>query len=403
MSSSLDARVLVHALLAGATLAGAACGDDAGATRMTDANVDATMDGGQDASGSHAYPLDDTLRMSDVQAVGTHNSFHLRPPEPLFSEIEKRLPPAAEAWDYSHHPLKEQFEDLGIRQIELDVYADPDGGLFANRAGWKALNMDPASGLPELDEPGLKVLHLPDVDFETTCLTFVACLREVRAFSEDHPSHFPIAVLVEAKEDVVPDIFMLGFVMPLPVTGELIDTIEDEILSVFDRDRILTPDDVRGDAATLREAIETHGWPLLRDARGKVVFMLDNGGTLKTALVDGHPSLAGRILFASAEPPEDEAAFVKLNDPIADGAHIQDLVEQGFMVRTRADGDTRQARSGDTTQREAALESGAHWISTDFPEPDPSLGSDYHVTLDGRTLACNPVTAPDNCSPDALE
>lgn len=401
VSHPLEARALV--LVACATLAGAACGDDAGAANTRDASDDATADGGHDASGAHAYPLDDVLRMSDVQAVGTHNSFHLRPPEPLFAEIEKRLPPAAEAWDYSNRPLQEQFEDLGIRQIELDVYADPDGGLFANRAGWKAVNMDPASGLPELDEPGLKVLHLPDIDFETTCLTFVACLREVRAFSKAHPSHFPIMVLVEAKEDVVPDLFMLGFVMPLPVTGDLIEMIEDEILSVFDRDMLLTPDDVRGDAATLREAIETHGWPLLRDARGKIVFALDNGGVLKTALVDGHASLAGRILFASAEPPEDEAAFVKLNDPIADGEHIEALVKQGFMVRTRADGDTRQARSGDTTMRDAAIESGAHWISTDFAEPDRSLGSDYHVSLDGRVIACNPVTAPDDCTPAALE
>lgn len=391
------------ALVMLAALAGTACGDDTDVAGQ--ARTDAAVGGGRDAdaSGPRTYPLDDVLRMSDVQAVGTHNSFHLRPPEPLFSEIEKRLPPAAEAWAYSHRPLDEQFEDLGIRQIELDVYADPEGGLFADRAGWKAVNMDPASGLPELDEPGLKVLHLPDVDFETTCLTFIACLREVRAFSEDHPWHLPIMVLIEAKEDVVPDIFMLGFVMPLPVTADLIDTIEDEILSVFERDMLLTPDDVRQDASTLREAIEARGWPLLRDARGKLVFMLDNGGVLKTALVDGHASLAGRILFASAEPPEDEAAFVKLNDPVADGAHIRELVEQGFMVRTRADGDTKQARSGDTTMREAAIESGAHWISSDFPEPDPGLGSDYHVALDGRPIACNPVTAPDDCAPDALE
>jgi hypothetical protein len=394
--------VLERVLTACVVLASVACGDDANANET---GGGAPRDGGQDAgiSPTTRHPLDDVLRMSDVQAVGTHNSFHLRPPEPLFSEIATRLPPAAEAWEYSHRPLPEQFEDLGIRQIELDVYADPDGGLFASRAGWKAVDRDPASGLPELDEPGLKVLHLPDIDFETTCLTFVACLREVRAFSHAHPDHFPIAVLVEAKEDVVPDIFMLGFVTPLPVTASVLDTIEEEILAVFEPEEILTPDDVRGEDATLRGAIESRGWPRLREARGKIVFLLDNGGDPKAALVAGHPSLRGRILFASAEPPEDEAAFVKLNDPVADAARIRDLVQRGFMVRTRADGDTKEARTGDTSQREAAIASGAHWVSTDFPEPDPALGSDYHVSLDDRALACNPVTAPDACTTDALE
>jgi hypothetical protein len=156
-----------------AVLAGTACSDDAATAGGGDADVDATVDAGHAGVVSARHPLDDVLRMSDIQVVGTHNSFHLRPPEPLFSEVEMRLPPAAEAWAYSHRPLDEQFEVLGIRQIELDVYADPDGGLFASRAGWKAVGMDPASGLAELDEPGLKVLHLPDIDFETTCLTFV--------------------------------------------------------------------------------------------------------------------------------------------------------------------------------------------------------------------------------------
>jgi hypothetical protein len=73
------------------------------------------------------------------------------------------------------------------------------------------------------------------------------------------------------------------------------------------------------------------------------------------------------------------------------------LVEQGYMVRTRADADTEQARSGDTSRRDAALASGAQFISTDYPVPNPEF-SDYQVTIPGGGIArCNPVNAPDSC------
>ena len=97
-----------------------------------------------------------------------------------------------------------------------------------------------------------------------------------------------------------------------------------------------------------------------------------------------------------------EAAFMKRNDPLANPGDIESLVEQGYMVRTRADADTLPARSGDTTQRDAALSSGAHFVSTDYPVPNLDF-SDYQVTLPGDGIArCNPVSAG-NCAPQFLE
>jgi hypothetical protein len=92
--------------------------------------------------------------------------------------------------------------------------------------------------------------------------------------------------------------------------------------------------------------------------RGRILFGLDNEGSERTDYVAGHSSLAGRAMFVSARPGSPEAAFIKLNDPIGDHELIREVVAAGFIVRTRADGDTVQARSGDTTQREAALSSG---------------------------------------------
>ena len=63
-------------------------------------------------------------------------------------------------------------------------------------------------------------------------------------------------------------------------------------------------------------------------------------------------------------------------------------------------------RSGDTAMLEAALASGAHLISTDFPEAGMSAryGSDFVARFpDGSTARCNPVNAPKNCRNDSLE
>ncbi len=84
------------------------------------------------------------------------------------------IPDIAPTLDYTHIPLQEQFDTQGIRQIELDIFDDPEGGLYANRPALALLGEDPASGIPELDEPGLKVLHVQEIDFETTCYTFVS-------------------------------------------------------------------------------------------------------------------------------------------------------------------------------------------------------------------------------------
>lgn len=345
------------------------------------------------------YPHDHELRLNQLQVVGSHNSFHIRPRDLLYDTICTTLGACIEAWDYTHSPLDQQFDTEGVRQIELDVFADPEGGLYANRDALRLLGMDPASGIPALDEPGFKVLHIQDIDFETTCVTFVECLQVVKAWSDAHPGHVPMMILVEGKEDVLPSLFGLNFTIPVPIRDPELDLLDAEIRSVFPPAQLITPDDVRGSRARLEEAVRLDGWPTLGETRGRILFALDNGGAVKAAYTAGHPSLAGRILFTSAEPGEDEAAFVKLNDPVTDFAHIQELVADGFIVRTRADSDTVEARSGDTSKRDTAIASGAQWVSSDYPVPDPRLDTGYQVTIPmGMPAACNPISAPSSCT-----
>ena len=74
----------------------------------------------------------DDVRMNQVQVIGTHNSYHIAPAGAVLGVIGKIRSEWREALDYTHRPLPEQFGDLGVRQIELDVFADPEGGLYAN-------------------------------------------------------------------------------------------------------------------------------------------------------------------------------------------------------------------------------------------------------------------------------
>jgi hypothetical protein len=347
---------------------------------------------------------DKCVKLNEVQVLGSHNSYKLVPPEPIASALRTFDRELFESIEYGHPPLEVQFAEQGIRQIELDVFADPHGGRYYQRKGYLAVGMNPDSGLAELLEPGYKVMHVQDIDFATTCLTLVVCLQQVRAWSDANPGHLPIAILIEGKSDPIPDPLGLGFTVPLPFTTELLDDLDAEILSVFARERLITPDDVRGDHDSLEAAVLAGDWPTLAEARGKVYALFNNGGADRQAYLAGRPNLEGRVMFTTANPGLDDAAFVQIGDPRgANLARIQDLVAQGYLVRTRSDVPTIEARSGDTTRRDAALESGAQFVSTDYAWESP-FGSGYQVGIpDGSPARCNPVNAPAGCRSSLLE
>ena len=49
--------------------------------------------------------------------------------------LRQKSEDAARSLDYAHVALARQFSDRGIRKIELDVFADPNGGLYARPLG----------------------------------------------------------------------------------------------------------------------------------------------------------------------------------------------------------------------------------------------------------------------------
>lgn len=313
---------------------------DAGAADTPDATD--TVDAGP----PHAQ--DDVLRLNHVQFKGTHNSYHIKPDIAL-------LP-----WDYTHAPLLEQFEKQGVRQIELDIY-------------WNVLKDD------------YDVLHVHTLDGKSTCATLTICLEQVRKWLAKRPGALPVQIWLEPKD-----------LLDLTLSKPAFDKLESIIRAVKWPKGLIEPDDVRGSAKDLITAVTAAGWPTLSEVRGKAMFVLLDSGVHRDAYVKPDPTLKGRALFAEGSANDPWGAMAKIDGPIGGQAAIQAAVKAGRMIRTRADSDSAEAKKNDKTRLQAALDSGAQAISTDYPAKIAKY--DYVVEIPGGTPArCNPVTAPPSC------
>ena len=313
--------------------------------------------------------------LNHFQVIGTHNSYHLAPGKAEEVFIRFRGEAEVQGLAYSHPALSQQF-DNGIRQIELDLFADPEGGRYAQPAVFQLSKLagKPAP-TPLLDpqglmqKPGTKVLHFPNFDFRTNTLTLTTALTETLSWSQAHPQHHPIFILLELKGNSA-DWDNVG-----------LKALEQEVLTTIPRKHLITPDDVRGKHRSLRAAILTQGWPSRDSLRGKIMLALDNTGQARSAYLKPDPLLKKRLFFPSCPSANHPSAgWFKINDPVTNFDRIKTLSQKGFLIRTRADAATREARSNDTNRRDQAFASGAHFISTDFPQANPKF-SNYQVTL----------------------
>ena len=360
-----------------------------------------------------AAQQDRIIHVNQIQVVGTHNSYHTGVAASERKLIEQQNPKAMRELDYAHPPLGDQLSS-GVRQLEIDVYADSKGGRYAHPT---IVDKVAAAGLPpdpdfdpnhEMDKPGFKVMHVMNFDQRSSCHTFIACLAIVRGWSEQHPHHLPIFILVETKQGrpnspVTPN-------GPEPFTSATFDALDAEIGSVFKGSEIITPDQVRGSYETLPEAIRATGesiggkegdWPTLAKARGKVVFLMDQK-SVTSVYTAGHPALHGRVIFTNAVPGAPDAAFIEENTP--DKEQIDSLAREGYLIRTRTDDGTEEARNNDDTRAKMALSSGAQILSTDYPPAEPAKWTGFSITLPHGVIArCNPVTAPSACIDSLLE
>ena len=297
--------------------------------------------------------------------------------------------------DYTNVPLTEQFEKYGVRGIELDIYYDPTGGRFYYRRGRGWVGLNPKSKIEALKQPGFKMLHIPDFDYNTTNITFKDALIEVKKWSDAHPSHLPVFINVETKTDAPGDMIhqLHKLAHALPYDSAALMALDAEVKSVFGNDLagVITPDRIRGSAETLEQAVLKNGWPKLTDVRGKVVFILDCGDDILKMYAKGHASFKGRTMFAYAPNGTPEAAFVIHNGAKSEYQAIQQDVKKGYIVRTRCDEGTIEARTGDYSKAKTAMSSWGQILSTDYYKPDARAGqkgwTDYQVRFPEAGIA----------------
>lgn len=299
-----------------------------------------------------AFPLDGLLRVTDLALRGTHNSYHVEPPFPVDASHR-----------YTHAPLDVQLEEQGVRVLEIDIHRSADG---------------------------FEVFHLPIVDDVSTCDGFVECLEMVREWSDAHRHHLPITIWIEVKDEVGG--------LPIPDTAP----VERVLRGVFGDDRIFTPDDLRGGAATLQDAIAGQGWPTLRKTRGQVIVALIDDDAIAERHTRGFTTLDGRTMFARVAPDQFDlpwAAIAKLG--VYEGADIEAAHDAGLFVGANVCG---AGESDDECfdARDAAILEGVHMMQDDFPVPVP--GQAYALgPADGTPALCNEVTAPALCTQSSLE
>jgi hypothetical protein len=368
------------------------------APALADCNLEAANAAAAGPGCASAW-MDENLHLNDILTVGTHNSYKAAIPDRIMALVRMGAASEARGLDYSHAPLTDQLND-GARAIELDVVYDPDGGLYAHPAGAAMTGEDLSDDyVATMSKPGFKVMHIQDIDFHTVCITFVGCLKELKAWSMAHRDHVPILITINAKDDSIP---MPGSVTPLKFDTAAFDALDKEILSVFSRDDLVTPDVVQGGSPTLRDAILRDGWPKLGAVRGKFLFALDESGDKVAAYVGGRRSLEGRVMFVNTSEDAPQAAYLTLNET-SDIPRITADVQKNFLVRTRADADTVEARANNTSRRDKALASGAQYVSTDYMHPDTRFGPYQARMPSGVIAACNPQRHPERCAGLAVE
>jgi Phosphoinositide phospholipase C, Ca2+-dependent len=378
--------------------------------------------------GSEPGPDADALRLNQIQVVGTHNSYQ----QPMDARVANLMLPRlyahyqhilarlsadqratmleehptafasakafADAMHYIQMPIEAQLA-AGVRAFELDLNADPDGGRFLDPLPHRVLRAAGAVDLApiqqvELQQAGTKVFHIADVDFRSQCPRFRQCLSMLRHWSDANPGHSPVFVLLEPKFGGL-DGAIEGATKVAPFDQRAFDEVDADVIAVLGRDRLFTPDQLRGKYGTLEEAVLARQWPTIAETRGKFLFLyIVPGLNLATfaPYLKGRPSLEGRIAFVQGLPGMAHAAFLMVDNAMAKPGRVAELVRKGYLVKSRADIDTWDARTNDPKRRDATLAEGAQIIATDFPFAPNIYGNNYHVPPFAGGFRANPVT-----------
>jgi len=282
-------------------------------------------------------------KLKATQSIGTHNSYHIIPSAGTLAATRALgLNAFADEMAYSHPTIETQLA-MGLTSFEIDIVADPAGGLFSSPGVVNIGLQTQPSGWEVMSQPGFKVLHVQDIDILSHCLTLSSCLSKIDAHQRDRTFY----IIIEVKTDTP----------KLPVGAPFQCTTA---LSMTD---------------ALWADLENAVYPLTR-ATPPVKFLIDNTAQSSAyiAYVNAKsiptPVLLPSIADATTHPAgwSQSQVFVKCNDvtkaTCALGKSAKKLAEEGYLVRARSDSHS----NWNATKAALTVKSGVGVISTDHPE-----------------------------------
>jgi len=321
------------------------------------------------------------LKLNEVRIIASHNSYKGYPHKKVLRFLDRIKDKLGDQnnpkqMDYGHLPLKDQLDSHGVRGFELDIYHDPDGSLFKKRKinafilGLKQRVKD-----PKIKTPGFKLIHIPDVDYETNYILFKDALLEIKEWSDSHPNHFPIYINIEAKSYTLRSeskfLKFLGFSKTIPFSHEVYNQLDQEISSVFKDSDLLTPAILKDTFINIKARLHKNGWPTINSCLGKVIFILEgeNCDIYRNDIEKG----IDRPMFVFGSPNDNSTAFLLRNHSMGHEKEMAELSEL-YIIRTRSDAGTLEARDNNYNRFKSCLKSKAQIISTDYYKPDPRFG-----------------------------
>lgn len=273
--------------------------------------------------------FDPNIKLNDIQMLASHNSYKKKavPLGRLFVGLGDSFA-EARALNYEYLSLTKQLE-LGIRSMEFDLRLRKDQFMLT---------------------------HVPLVDNSSVAPLFDQALQEIKLYSDHNPNHLPIIILLEIKDDWM----ILDHALQKIDSNHLIKL--NNLLRLRLDDHLFEPHMMMESGISLKETVQTTGWPSLSELLGKIIFVL-HPGSFTNMYYELDPTLETLPMFIGAykdQITEDYASFVVHNTP--DVSSISNLVSQNFMVRTRID----SSLIFNESDFEQAKLSGAQILTSDF-------------------------------------
>ncbi|MCL2106294.1 MAG: Ca2+-dependent phosphoinositide-specific phospholipase C [Oscillospiraceae bacterium] len=291
-------------------------------------------------------------RLNELRFLATHNSYKAYNPsaEKLMKYLIAPLGFTWERewrqWSYGFEPLSEQF-DKGIRSIELDVMREKDG---------------------------FRCAHIPIVDYASNCPDFGLALKEIALWSDAHPDHLPITVLVEPKITA-----LLGGKIFHRFGIEDVLALEALTARVLGS-RLYTPGEMLAEHEDFKQLRSAGDYPALSELLGKIIVIYHyNEGTTEAyaahASAEGPPRLFLSTLQRYSDnenTSRDDACFAMIGSSGSD--YMEQHTKDNILVRTFANSYPWH----DEEWAKEAVSTGAFILTTDYP-PRDEPGLDPHV------------------------